>query len=77
EAGRKEGLDRAALLSEAVDRLACRSAVMAGDRLAPEEVLALLAQAEALDHAHSCPHGRPTRLTLKRPDLERWFHRTV
>ncbi|MGE0192325.1 MAG: DNA mismatch repair endonuclease MutL [Planctomycetota bacterium] len=77
EAGRRDGLDRAALLSEAVDRLACRSAVMAGDRLDAEEVLALLAQAEALDHAHSCPHGRPTRLTLKRADLERWFHRTV
>ncbi len=77
ESGRKEGLDRTALVSEAIDRLACRSAVMAGDRLGHDEILALLAQAESLNHAHSCPHGRPTRLTLRRADLERWFHRTV
>lgn len=75
DAGRREGLDRAALLSAVVDRMSCRGAVMAGDRLHPDEVLALLAQAEALNHAHSCPHGRPTRLVLSRRDLERWFHR--
>jgi DNA mismatch repair protein MutL len=50
---------------------------MAGDTLHPEEVLALLEQAERLDHAHTCPHGRPTRLTLTRAALERFFHRTV
>ncbi len=77
ERGEKRGLDRTALLSETVDSLACRSAVMAGDVLQPAEVLALLEQAEALNHSHSCPHGRPTRLTMKRADLEKWFHRTV
>jgi DNA mismatch repair protein MutL len=77
ERGRRDGLDRTHLLSAAVDRLACRSAVMAGDVLHEEEVLALLEQAEALNHAHSCPHGRPTRLVLRRGQLERWFHRTV
>ncbi|MFO0934351.1 MAG: DNA mismatch repair endonuclease MutL [Planctomycetota bacterium] len=75
ESGRREGLDRAALLSAVVDRMACRGAVMAGDPLHPDEVLALLAQAEALNHAHSCPHGRPTRLAMTRRDLERYFHR--
>jgi len=75
--GEADGLDRASLVKETVDRMACRSAVMAGDVLRAEEVLALLEQAEALDHSHSCPHGRPTRLTLSRGRLERWFHRTV
>ncbi len=73
----KEGLDRTALLSEAVDRMACRAAVMANDVLRSEEILALLDEAESLNHSHSCPHGRPTRLVLARGDLERWFHRTV
>jgi DNA mismatch repair protein MutL len=77
EAGRRDGLDRASLVASAVDRLACRAAVMAGDALHPDEVLSLLEQAEALNHAHSCPHGRPTRLVLSRKDLERWFHRAV
>ena len=77
EQGRKDGLDRTHLVSAAVDSLACRSAVMAGDVLHEDEVLALLEQAEALNHSHSCPHGRPTRLTMDRNQLERWFHRTV
>ncbi len=77
ERGVHEGFDRARLLDDAVDRLACRAAVMAGDRLHADEVLALLEQAESLAHAHSCPHGRPTRLTLPRAKLERWFHRQV
>jgi DNA mismatch repair protein MutL len=73
--GRRGGLDRATLVSSVLDRLACRSAVMAGDALHPDEVLALLRQAEALSHAHTCPHGRPTRLVLSRATLERHFHR--
>jgi DNA mismatch repair protein MutL len=77
EQGRRDGLDRTDLVSVAVDRLACRAAVMAGDPLHPDEAVALLERAEALNHSHSCPHGRPTRLTLQRSDLERWFHRTV
>ena len=75
DAGRRDGLDRATLVSSVVDRLACRAAVMAGDSLHPDEVRALLRRAEALNHSHSCPHGRPTRLLLSRRDLERHFHR--
>ncbi len=75
DAGRRDGIDRAGLVSSVVDRMACRGAVMAGDPLDPEEVMALLGQAEALNHAHSCPHGRPTRLVLRRRDLEKHFHR--
>ncbi|MDF1701925.1 MAG: DNA mismatch repair endonuclease MutL [Planctomycetota bacterium] len=77
ERGQRDGVDRTHLVSEAVDRMACRAAVMAGDALHTDEVMALLEQAEALNHSHSCPHGRPTRLTMTRGQLERWFHRTV
>jgi DNA mismatch repair protein MutL len=70
-------VDRTVLLDDAIHRMACRAAVMAGDPLHPDEVVALLEQAEGLEHAHTCPHGRPTRLVLSRADLERWFHRSV
>ena len=73
----RDGLDRTHLVSQAVDSLACRAAVMAGDVLHEDEVVALLEQAEGLNHSHSCPHGRPTRLILTRGQLERWFHRSV
>lgn len=77
ERGDRDGMDRTDLLHHTVDSMACRGAIMAGDALHPDEALALLAQAEALNHSHSCPHGRPTRLVFKKTDLEKFFHRTV
>lgn len=77
ERGDRDGMDRTDLLHQTVDSMACRGAIMAGDALHPDEALALLAQAEALNHSHSCPHGRPTRLVFKKGDLEKFFHRTV
>ena len=44
--------------------MACRSAVMSGDRLQDTEIEALLAEAATLEHPHNCPHGRPTVLTF-------------
>ncbi len=56
--------------------LACKAAVKAGDPLTPDEIEGLLAQVEDLDKASSCPHGRPTTLTLTLGDLEKQFRRT-
>jgi DNA mismatch repair protein MutL len=55
--------------------LACKAAVKAGDPLSHEQVADLLAAAEALEHSHTCPHGRPTELVLTYSDLERHFKR--
>ena len=44
--------------------VACHSAVRAGDRLAPEEMAALLGQLERCDMRRTCPHGRPTMIHL-------------
>ena len=59
----------------ALATLACRAAVMAGDRLAPEEQRALLRDLEAAATPQSCPHGRPTVVHLSRDALDRSFHR--
>jgi DNA mismatch repair protein MutL len=64
------------LLHELLSLLACHAAVRAGDRLAPEEVAALLAQRHLAEDAHHCPHGRPTSLLFTRQDLDRQFRRT-
>ena len=66
---RLTGPDRAAAT------LACRGAVMAGDRLAPEEQRALLRDLEAAGQPQSCPHGRPTVVHLTREALDRSFRR--
>jgi DNA mismatch repair protein MutL len=64
------------LLHELLSLLACHAAVRAGDRLAPEEIAALLAQRHLADDAHHCPHGRPTSLLFTKQDLDRQFRRT-
>ncbi len=55
--------------------LACRAAVMAGDRLDAEQQRGLLLALEGCETPHSCPHGRPTMLHLSRAALDRSFGR--
>ena len=62
-------------VSERFHSMACRAAVMAGDRLSEPEIMALLAEAATLEHPHNCPHGRPTVLTFTPAELERYFRR--
>ena len=66
---RLTGPDRAAAT------LACRAAVMAGDRLDGEQQRGLLRALEACETPHTCPHGRPTMLHLSRAALDRSFGR--
>jgi DNA mismatch repair protein MutL len=69
---------KARLEEQIVERfhsMACRSAVMSGDRLTDAEIEALLAAAATLEHPHNCPHGRPTVLTFTSAELERYFRR--
>ncbi len=54
---------------------ACRSAVMAGQRLKAPELERLLTRLEATTEPWTCPHGRPTRVELAREEVERWFRR--
>ncbi len=73
-----EGDAAARLEEQIVERfhsMACRSAVMSGDRLQDSEIAALLAEAATLEHPHNCPHGRPTVLTFTGAELERYFRR--
>ena len=54
---------------------ACRAAVKFGDRLGPQELERLLADAEGMDYSATCAHGRPTAVKLTLDDLERYFKR--
>jgi len=67
---------RDALLDELLHTIACKAAVKAGDRLAPDEITALLAQRHLVEHAHHCPHGRPTALVFTREELDKRFKRS-
>jgi DNA mismatch repair protein MutL len=59
----------------ALDLMACKAAVKAGDPLTVEEMQTLLAQRNLTERSSNCPHGRPTTLQLSTRDLERQFKR--
>ncbi len=67
--------DRRDLLDGLLHTIACKAAIKAGDRLAPEEIAALLEQRHLVDDAHHCPHGRPTALVFTREELDKQFKR--
>jgi len=58
-----------------VQSVACRGAVMAGDRLTEQEALTLLKRLLMADNRHSCPHGRPTILKITKDELDVKFKR--
>ena len=68
--------DAEAALHQTLDMMACKAAVKAGDKLAPEELAELLKCRETIERSSSCPHGRPTSLRLTIKELERKFGRT-
>lgn len=59
----------------AVSRWACRESVMAGRKLSEKEIKQLVRDLDEAESGFSCPHGRPTRIALSLPDLERLFGR--
>lgn len=63
------GID--ALLSS----MACKAAVKAGNRLAAEEILALLATMRDTGSFSHCPHGRPVIKAFGKREIEQWFKR--
>jgi DNA mismatch repair protein MutL len=72
-------LDKSPDLETATDDiahlLACHDSVKAGRRLSAEEIASLLQQANLVERASRCPHGRPTTLRFTKADLEKQFGR--
>jgi DNA mismatch repair protein MutL len=56
-------------------RSACRSAVMARDRMSPEECEMLLSQLMSAEFPYTCPHGRPTMIKMSLKEIEKQFKR--
>ncbi len=58
-----------------VASIACHNAIRSGQALSMDEMAALVRQLEATANPHTCPHGRPTIVTMGRDYLERHFGR--
>jgi DNA mismatch repair protein MutL len=55
--------------------LACRSAIMAGDKLTQDERQNLIIELAKTTNNSTCPHGRPTRISFSKQQLDKLFHR--
>lgn len=64
-------------LFEKIASQACRSSIMAGDRLLREEALSLTDSLFETDHPWNCPHGRPTVVKINQSKFEEWFQRKI
>jgi len=69
---RKAGQDLTKTMAQSI---ACRSAVMSGDRLNDQEAEHLLWALMQCKKPYSCPHGRPTFIKISKSDLNRQFGR--
>lgn len=63
------------LVESALEQMACKAAVKAGDKLTPEGVGELVAMAEEEVMAHHCPHGRPAVVVLTKDKIDQFFKR--
>ncbi len=58
-------------------KLACTSAIKAGDRISNIEINALLRDLAKCENPYSCPHGRPTIIEITKRDIEKQFLRII
>ncbi|MDZ4722425.1 MAG: DNA mismatch repair endonuclease MutL [candidate division Zixibacteria bacterium] len=69
---RKTGYDLKKAVAQSV---ACRAAVMKGDKLSDREAVGLIQSLLRCENMYSCPHGRPTFVKITSRDLDRQFGR--
>lgn len=64
------------ILEEWIYMLACKESIKAQDSLNLPEMEQLIASLSRTENPYTCPHGRPTMVTMTRSELEKRFYRT-
>lgn len=65
------------LREKVISSIACHSAFKAGKALSRNEIELLIKELRDLDDPYTCPHGRPTIISITQRELEKKFKRVV
>lgn len=57
--------------------MACKAAVKGNTAISFQEADALITQLMTLENPYTCPHGRPTIISMTESDIEKKFKRIV
>ena len=71
------GVKEPEILLDKLASMSCKGAVKGNQPLSYEEMESLLSQMLLLDHPYTCPHGRPTVISLSKYELEKKFRRVL
>jgi DNA mismatch repair protein MutL len=66
---------RQELMEKAMAIVACHSAIRGGEELSPAQMKNLVESLYSTRNAYSCPHGRPSILSMSKYELEKRFKR--
>lgn len=75
ELEKKERIELVDLLDAVVTSRSCKQAVKARGKLSMDEMRALIIDLSETDKPHTCPHGRPTVMSVTIKSLYKYFQR--
>ncbi|KUO69354.1 MAG: hypothetical protein APF77_02420 [Clostridia bacterium BRH_c25] len=64
-------------LEKIIISMACKNAIKAGDSITQEETRELIERLMKTSQPYTCPHGRPTIITMSKYELEKKFKRII
>jgi DNA mismatch repair protein MutL len=74
---KEAGGSAASPLEKIIISMACKNAIKAGDSITPEETRELIDRLMKTNQPYTCPHGRPTIITMSKYELEKKFKRII
>lgn len=68
---------RGDVIGDKIATMACKAAVKGNMRISAKEADALIEELLSAENPYTCPHGRPTIISMTKTDLEKKFKRIV
>jgi DNA mismatch repair protein MutL len=65
------------MITDKIASMACKAAVKANQNLSRLEIEHLLEELMKCENPYTCPHGRPTMISMTKTEIEKKFKRIV